>query len=83
MWIQKHWGKDFVAAAEKKILEMVSLFISNCPKIHSYLSPKMRDYYKRKTDTNTEPRPVIPETWEELSYSRLKNCPNVWLFLKD
>ena len=70
-WIQKHWGKDFVTAAKKKILEMVSLFISDCPKIYPNLSPKMRDYYKRKTDTNIEPRPVILETWEKLSYMSL------------
>ena len=31
----------------------------------------MRDYYEREMDTNTEPRPVIPETRGEPSYMSL------------
>jgi len=32
-WIRKHWGEDFIAAAEKKIQETVSLFIHNSLKL--------------------------------------------------
>jgi len=32
-WIHKHWGEDFIAAAKKKIQEMLSLFIHDSLKL--------------------------------------------------
>jgi len=74
MWIHNHWDQNFITMAKETIQQTVSLFICDCPKTHPHLSPKMSEYYERKTATaNAEPTPspACTEDQEEPSYISL------------
>ena len=55
-WIDKHWDEEYIRDAEKQIMDVVSLYISQCDYLLTWIYDKMDKYRAgAPVDSPTEP----------------------------